>query len=215
LGRLKRKNEYHKFVEGVKAEANTAWARAFQEGDTAKADFYRGVGFAVIVSRRRPLPVTVTRGSYEALGLERGFDLLRAGASAVQEDREVPLIVLPEFRDEDRQREPQGANPGWTVDNPPEHIWDVSISHMGEAVKGFAKGPAECPYESLMRELIPAQVGFGWLAEKGYQSKYSIPLRDALDDWAQGMTLGDNDRASRGYHSTMEVVNALIVAQGG
>jgi hypothetical protein len=115
-------------------------------------------------------------------------------------------------KNEYQQRD--NANPGWTTNDPPKHIWDVSISHMGAAVQGFAKGPAEFPFESLMKELVPAQLGFSWLANIEYRSEFSIPFRDALDDWAKGLTFGDNNRASRGYEGTREAVNALIAAGG-
>lgn len=215
MGWLRRKNEYHRFVEAVKAAALIATAEAVQEQDSAKADFYRGIGLAVIASRRRPLPVAVTRGTNLAVGMEKGLELLRAGASAVEDSRSAPSVTLPPFRDEDRRPDTASAGPGWTIDDSPEQIWDVSISHMAEAVKGFATGPAQFPYEVLMKELIAAQLGFGRLVEIGYRSEFSMPLRDALDDWSEGVTIGDNDRAGRGYDAARNLVNALILAAGG
>lgn len=108
--------------------------------------------------------------------------------------------------------QPKPAGPGWTISDPPERIWDVSINHMGVAVKGFGTGSS---YESLMSELLAAQLGFGQLSHIGYRSEFSGPLNDALTDWSLGMTLGDTERAGRGYESVRQLLTAMIAAEGG
>ena len=98
------------------------------------------------------------------------------------------------------------AGPGWTVDDAPEAIWDVSVHHLGEAVRLFAPGGT---FEALMSPLLAAQLGFRHLRAVGYRPEHSGPLSEALAEWSEGLVVGDKERVNAGYRATEAIVKSL------